>query len=395
MAQELSPHDQRTYRYRSVLPDMPDPELFLPFLREAHANGWYSNFGPLVLRFEQQLLSFFGGKGETCVTASNATAGLSAAILASGARGPVLVPAFTFPASLAAVLAAGAQPIVVDVDRDSWALSLRTLEPALERTKAAAVMLVAPFGMRRDFEKEIIFCRRRGIPVIIDSAAGLGVPRQGFGANEGVFEVFSMHATKPFAVGEGGAIFAHQNHDGALRAALNFGLRSYNQPGGPIWGFNGKMSEFHAAIGLAQLTRYGEIVNSRQAFVAAYQDRLAASKNATIPSDPSLAPWQIFPILLQDRLVADKMVRAAASAGLEIRRYYRPSLSHWPETLTTGPCPVAEELADRMCALPVRSTTSGNAFDEILEIVLASLDKATRDNFNHSKITNVYQISRV
>ena len=93
--------------------------------------------------------------------------------------------------------------------------------------------------------------------LIIDNAAGLGVARGQSalsGKNEAVREVFSLHATKPFGIGEGCAIFAPYSKVPSLRAAMNFGLQSHSANGEvqrPYWGINGKMSEVHAAIGLA------------------------------------------------------------------------------------------------------------------------------------------------
>ncbi len=336
-------------------------------------NGWYSNFGPLVRRFEAGLRASFGGADETCVTCCNATAGLSAALLATGRTGAVLVPAFTFPASLGAVRAAGMTPIVADVDAQTWSLSAPVLERAIAQTGATAVMLVMPFGIRRDWDAEIEICRDRGVAVVIDSASGLGAPRPKNGLRQGVFEVFSMHATKPFAVGEGGAIFAHRSHDGALRAALNFALDSHLTPEGPHWGFNGKMSEFHAAVGIAQLKRFDEVVVRRRAFAAGYRDRLSSYQGLVCPQDMNCASWQFFPVVLPSATSAERFIETAASAGIEIRRYYRPSLSRWPETRCFEPCPVAEDLAERLCVLPVRAGDEGG---EIVELVMAAFDRA-------------------
>ncbi len=99
-----------SYRYRLVAPDLPSPAEYLPLLEECHKNGVYSNFGPLARRLEAGLLAAFGSPEQSCVTCSNATAGLSAALLATGRTGQVLLPAFTFPASLGAVRAAGHEP---------------------------------------------------------------------------------------------------------------------------------------------------------------------------------------------------------------------------------------------------------------------------------------------
>jgi dTDP-4-amino-4,6-dideoxygalactose transaminase len=365
-----------SYRHRLVVPDLPAPADYLPLLEEIRQNGWYSNFGPLVRRLESQLLSMAGAPEETCVTCCNATAGLSAALLATGCRDRVLLPAFTFPASLGAVRAAGMTAIVADVDAGNWTLSPDLLDRSLAETGASVVMLVAPFGMRSAWEAELAICRKRGVAVVIDNASGLGGPRPPKGLGEDVFEVFSMHATKPFAVGEGGAIFAHRSHDAALRSALNFALDSYVKPEGPAWGFNGKMSEFHAAVGIAQLKRYREIVRRRQAFAANYRDRLAHRVEIVCPQDINCAPWQFFPVLLPNVMAAERFIEIAAAAGVEIRRYYRPSLSRWPETRCFEACPVAEDLADRMCVLPVRAVTTGPETEQIADLVFDALDRA-------------------
>jgi len=193
------------------VPDLPAPAEYLPLLQEIHQNRWYSNFGPLARRLESQLQTSFGAPEESSVTCSSATAGLSAALLAAGRADWVLLPAFTFPATLGAVRAAGMVPVVVDVDAQNWTLRGDRLDRALAETGAGAVILVAPFGMHKNWEAELAICRKRGAAVVVDSAAGLGGPRSAEGYGENVFEVFSMHATKPFAVGEGGVIFAHHS----------------------------------------------------------------------------------------------------------------------------------------------------------------------------------------
>ncbi len=364
-----------SYKHRLVVPDLPAPVEYLPLLEEIQQNGWYSNFGPLVRRLESALLGTIGAPEECCVTCCNATAGLSAALLATGRADRVLLPAFTFPASLGAVRAAGMTPIVADVDADSWTLG-GNLERAVAETGASMVMLVAPFGMRRDWQSALAVCRERGVAVVIDNASGLGGTRtsKGFGAD--VFEVFSMHATKPLGVGEGGVIFAHNSHDAALRSVLNFALNSHAQAHGPTWGFNGKMSEFHAAVALAQLNRIGDIVPRRQAFTAAYRDRLARYSNVICPQDVRCAPWQSFPVLLPTAAAAECFIATAAAAGVEIRRYYRPSLSRWPQTRCFEACPVAEDLADRMCVLPVRAAKADDEADPLVDLVLDALHQA-------------------
>jgi dTDP-4-amino-4,6-dideoxygalactose transaminase len=79
--------EQTAYRFRLVVPDLPQPESFLPYLQAVHDSGWFTNFGPLVRRLERELERIFGRNGEICVSASSATAGLSAALLALECKG--------------------------------------------------------------------------------------------------------------------------------------------------------------------------------------------------------------------------------------------------------------------------------------------------------------------
>jgi dTDP-4-amino-4,6-dideoxygalactose transaminase len=361
--------DVTEYRFPIVRPNLPAPKAWSRLLEEVYASRQFSNFGPLASRLERALRAAFGAEEGACVLTCNATAGLAACLVSQAIDGAVLVPAFTFPASASAVLMAGAKPLVMDVDRDNWIVSPSVLAETLGVTKAPAVMLVAPFGISQDFHEHIEVCRRHDALLVLDNAAGLGAPRQHVEKAPKVFEVFSMHATKPFAVGEGGIIFMNGMHEGNVREALNFALRSYDRPGGPRWGINGKMSEFHAAIGLAQMEIYELQGQARQLFIECYVDMLSEFAELVYPVDASRSLWQFFPVLLPSAAAATRLIARAAESGLEIRNYYRPSLSRWPGIECAHPCPVSEDLSERMCCLPVYSDASETERYEVLDIV--------------------------
>src|SRR5262249_56628721 len=107
---------------------------------------------------------------------------------------------------------------------------------------------------------------------------------------------------------EGGVIFAHRSHDAALRSVLNFALGSYENPEGPHWGFNGKMSEFHAAVGLAQLDRFDDMVVRRRAFAAVYRERLARYPELVCPQGMGCASWQSLPVLQPSVAAGDRLI---------------------------------------------------------------------------------------
>ena len=276
---------------------------------------------------------------------------------------------------MSAVLMARAHPLIVDVDRENWIVSPATFDEALGTTGAKAAMLVAPFGIRPDFHEHAEICRKHGALLLLDNAAGLGSAREITGNGTGIHEIYSLHVTKPFAVGEGGLIFAQRDQEDRLRAALNFALRSRAWPDGPRWGINGKMSEIHAAIGLAQLHRFQSFLSKRRHFAECYIEHLAPFSTLRFPRDSMRAPWQLFPVVLPSPKHAERFVERAAARGMEILRYYRPSLADWPHVTLAHPCPNAEWLSERMCCLPIYGDASTDEHDEIIAIVCRSLQE--------------------
>lgn len=364
------------FRFPTVRPAVPEPEDWLPYLRESYERHWFTNFGPVATRFEAALAAQFGEADDAFVAASSATAALTACLIAEGVRGTVLVPAFTFPASAAAIRMAEAEPALIDVDPASWACDLASLERGLDRTGAKAVMLVAPFGITQDFSRHVALCEARGVVVIVDNAAGLGGGGRARRALRGTaYEVYSLHATKPFALGEGGAIQCPKDRVGRLRSALNFGLPwEANRSGGR--GINGKMPEVSAAIGMAVLADYPDTLVARRRQARHYIEMIARFDGVSICRSLGALPWQVFPCLMPSARAADTVTAALVRRGLEARRYYRPSLTQWGGIAAVDDCPVSEDLAERMVCLPIYSDASAPEITEMHGVVDASLAAA-------------------
>jgi dTDP-4-amino-4,6-dideoxygalactose transaminase len=346
----------------------------LPHFEQSYAERWFSNFGPAARQFEAALTERFCHRNEIITSASSATSGIAAALIARDVQGSVVVPAYTFPATGAAALMAGAEPAVIDVALESWIPSPDRLEQIVSSQKVAAVVLVSPFGIRQDFSAHLSVCLERQIPVVVDSAAGLGtrtVPLP----DASCFEVYSLHATKAFPIGEGGAVRSRASEAGALRRALNFGLEAGAAIPG-CWGINGKLSEISAAIGLAVLSEFEAVVRHRQSVAAQYIECLRRFPDMVFPTDPERAPWQVFPVLLPSAGAAEKFMQRAGAESLQIRWSYRPTLDNWPRTRSCGDCANARLLSERMVTLPVYSDMTEDELGEILGIVQRSLDDA-------------------
>lgn len=355
-------------------PSLPSPETWGGYLDESYKSKYFSNFGPLATRLADRMTAAYlceeGYKGVLC--ASN-TAGLTASLQALSLAGKkVAIPDFTFAATPSAVLSAGAEPVVCDVDPVTWELSAEGLAAAFEaHPDIACVIHVRPFGLIRDIEPIRAICREKGVQLVIDAAAGLAAPsdKVSFGSSDGEIEVFSLHATKVFAIGEGGFIAAPKALMKKIKAAMNFGFnpdRTYCE------GQNGKIDEFRAAIGLAMLEIMDQTVERRRKHAEFYQKIFSQYDGFQTAEVPGPTPWSTFPVLF-DRPVTAQVLGIFGDQGVEVKKYYWPGVLNGYKggrTLHAMPVPKSECLQERCACFPVYSDFSaetGNLLEDRVE----------------------------
>ena len=360
------------YRFPAIRPEVPPMSQWSRHMERAETNEWYTNFGDLSLQLEREIMSRWGFPGSAVVCTNNGTSAISAPLIAEGMSGPILLPAFTFPATYSAIKMAGCESQLLDVSLESWIVDAEELDKRFGETGARAAVLVSPFGLSCDFSQHIEIARRHSATLVIDSAAGLGLSRHDVESTGHVYEAFSMHATKPFGVGEGGVIFAPEQSSSTIRSALNFGLPTRFGAEVADWGINGKISEAHAAVGLAVLETLDARLERRRALAERYIARLAGTEGIDFRSDPAMSTWQVFPVLLPTSAAASALVDTARQLGMEVRRYYRPSLTRW---IRGQKCPNSDSLADRMICFPVYSCNDDTA-KEMADIVKESITRS-------------------
>jgi dTDP-4-amino-4,6-dideoxygalactose transaminase len=356
-------------KYPFVRPVVPRPESWLGDLEEAYARRYFTNFGAQEQKLTALLAARFAGPDTAVTLTCNATAGLTAALIASGVQGKVVVPAFTFPATLQAVLAARCEPVLSDVDPNTWEMSEQSLAAVLRREKCAAAMPVRVFGLVRDLSPLLRTAAEHGLEVVVDAAAALGVAR--VQAQPNVCEVFSLHATKSFGIGEGGAIFAQASRKQDVVAALNFGLDPQRRFG---FGINGKMSELQAVVGLALASELTRLVAGRRTMAERY-DVFLARYPVTLPAQRGPTAWSNYPLLLPRGADAAKVEEEGMRRGLQIRRYYFPSLGRGYKGSfgSRFETPVADELSERAICFPLYADASDEELEEILAIAAQAL----------------------
>jgi dTDP-4-amino-4,6-dideoxygalactose transaminase len=266
---------------------------------------------------------------------------------------------------------AGCRPVVVDVAADDWLTDSAALEEAFAAKDIAAAVLVVPFGIACDLSRLLEICSRHGVPVVIDNASGLGGPLNAL--PERAVEVYSMHATKPFAIGEGGAIRMRPEMLRGFRYALNFGLERGVPHGG--WGINGKLPEVLAAIGMAVLDDYDVVLKVRQGVAQKYIELLRGFSGLKFRQMAAAAPWHGFPVRFPSSHSVEAFVADLAAKSVDIRRYYRPSLEDWPGSTKIRTCPNARRHADTTVSLPVYADVAAEELDILLAIVGAALER--------------------
>lgn len=353
-----------------IAPNPPRLSQMADALARIEASGIYSNHGPEVRALERDVTArLFGGRGAT-LAVNNATNGLMIALadaVGPGGRGRMaLMPGFTFAATAQAAWWAGLVPLVCDVDPDDWSASAREEERLLQRHGAnvAAIVPYATFGRAIDLERYRWLAARHGVAVVVDAAASLGT-RDAEGINVGAGSpfpvVFSMHATKPFAVGEGGLI-----HCGdasvieRLRAAANFGFTHPRTA--TIPGLNAKLPEVLAAMARAKLDTFDHTCARRDAVVHAYRAALGARFTVQAASAGAQAHG-FFPVLLPRGCDRAGVIAALARDGIGAGAYFSPHLGEQPwvrDVATVEPTPVCDDLSARMLSLPVTDVMSAD-----------------------------------
>ena len=346
-----------------LVAELPTLDRLAPYLERIDRSRWYSNFGPLVQELEQRLAASFqrgGRRAPTVVTVGNGTVGIELALRALDLppNAPVLVPALTFVATANAVLSAGLRPVVWDVDPDSWLLTPESADEAADEFPIRAVVPVATYGCPQDTEGWARFHARTGIPIVIDAAAGFG-NQTDCGPT---CSIFSLHATKPLAAGEGGFVVTRDAKLArAVRQLSNFGINLVDPKSAPIGavtmiGTNGKMSEYHAAVGLASLDAWLDNSARRRVLYQSYTEsiRTIPGLRTTWQQAPDDCVRSVCCLLLDSARRRDRAESMLDSLGIGTRRWYLPLLDRHPAFahMAHRPTPVAYDLAERLLGIP-------------------------------------------
>lgn len=353
---------------RPVFPPLAD---FQDAFGEALATGQVTNNGMWVQTFEERLSAFLG---VPTLVFSSGQAALLAMLRAAGiTSGEVITPSFTFAATPHAIVWSGARPVFAEI-RDDMSFGVDPEDVERKITKeTTAILAVCPYGIPCDYAGLEAVAKRHGIPLLIDSAAAFGarVEDQLVGSR-GDAQIFSFHATKAFATMEGGALCTNDaNLISAARAIRNFGLEGADAV---LAGFNGKMLEVCAMIGLLKLDVFEAEANQRRNCVQRISKGLSdmdwlSTGRAPEGVDPI---WLYLPVTINTEkfgLDRDSVCDMLATQNLMVRKYYSPAchqMSAYANCETRG-LQITERMASEVVALPIYNNMTTAECDGIVE----------------------------
>ena len=321
--------------------------------------GWISSCGKYVEAFERQFAAFC--EVEHALTCSNGTVALHLALMALGV-GPgdeVLLPTLTYVATANAVLYCGASPVFVDSDPRTWNMDVSAIEKKVSpRTKA--IIVVHLYGLPVDMDPVTAVARRHGLRVIEDAAEAHGARYNGRPVGSiGDIATFSFYGNKVITCGEGGMVVTR---DGDLARQVRVLKGQGMDPQRRYWfdvvGYNYRMTNIGAAIGLAQLEKVQWHIKRRRENAAWYREDLSACPHLVLQAE---MPWAesvhwMTTVLLADQpaLERDEVMKRLAEDGIETRPVFYPmhALPMYAARSAGERFPVADRVAARGFNLP-------------------------------------------
>jgi perosamine synthetase len=338
--------------------------------------------GPETAAFEQALAAYVGVRHAVAVNSGTAALHLIVKALGLGPGDEVLVPSFTFAASVNAILYEGARPVFVEPEPDTYNLDVADLERRIT-PRTRAVMAVDVFGHPADWDGLERVARRHGLPVIDDCCEAIGATHRGRRLGSlGTAGAFAFYPNKQMTTGEGGMVVTD---DAALaehcRSCANQG-RGFMGP----WlrhdrlGYNYRLDELSAALGRSQLARLDGFLAKRARVAARYTERLACLDGVRPPVvRPGVGmSWFVYVVTLAEGCDRDRTIAGMEREGVPARGYFAPV--HIQPYIRErfgdlrGTLPRTEAIAKRTLALPFHN----NLGEAEIERVLAALRRNLR-----------------
>lgn len=357
-------------------PDITDVEI--QAVTDVLKSRWLS-LGPKVPEFEKAFASYLGCKH--AVACNSGTSGLHMMMLAAGV-GPgdeVITSTFSFIASANCIEMVGAKPVFVDIDPISLNMDPRKVQKAVtEKTKA--ILSVHIFGLSCEAAEICDFASSVDLPVLEDACESLGATAYGRKVGDGTYGIgaaWGFYPNKQITTGEGGMVTTNDDaFADKIRTYRNQGRRPNSKAGWLIhedMGFNFRLDEMSAALGVAQMSRIDEILARREDVANRYSALLRPMKDKIIlPMELAgfRRSWFVYPFILRQGWSRDRMVEELGKLGIQCGKYFAPPIhlqAFYSEKYgyRHGDFPISEGISNQILALPFHTNLSSSQVDEV------------------------------
>ena len=352
---------------------LPPLENYTEYLRHIWAEGQVTNNGNLEKRLAEKLKNFLNVENIELVC--NGTMALQLAVRALKLKGEIITTPFSYIATSTAIVWEGCTPVFTDIENKTFCINPDLIEPAItERT--CAIMATHVYGYPCDVEKIENIANRYNLKVIYDAAHCFGACLNGRSLTDyGDISTLSFHATKIFHTAEGGAVIC-KGDEIAKRVFL---MKKFGHIGEDEYldiGTNAKLSELHAAMGLCVLPKVSDLISLRKNCAELY-DRLLEGLGLQRPVMVKGLEYNYayYPIIFSSHESMMNARNGLIEKNIIPRRYFYPSLNTLSYLANSIPvrCPISEDIANRVLALPVSHLLSKDDIVKISDILRKSL----------------------
>lgn len=355
-------------------PDLSGNEL--KYLSECVKTNWVSSAGDFIKRFERKFADICGARH--AASCSNGTVALHLAMeaLDIGPGDEVIVPNLTFAATANAVMHAGATPVLADIERKSWNIDPKEIQRRIT-AKTKAVIPVHLYGNPCDMDAIMKIARKHDLSVIEDCAEAHGALYKGKHVGSiGHIGCFSFYGNKIITTGEGGMCITD---DEALLKRINLlknhGMDPERKYWHPVVGYNYRMTNMQAAVGLAQLERFDSLVGRKREIASWYNKGLKElAEDGLVELHPEVpgtkGTYWLYSILLTDSfgMSRDELAARLRKKDIETRPLFYP-LNIMPPYNTGEHFPVSEDVAARGITLPSSTTLKRDEVQRVVDAI--------------------------
>ncbi|WP_269465851.1 aminotransferase class I/II-fold pyridoxal phosphate-dependent enzyme [Picosynechococcus sp. PCC 7117] len=350
-------------------------EKELSYVTECVLTGWVSSAGKFVTRFEEMMADFCGTRYAIATSSGTTALHLALLSLGIGCGDEVIVPSLTFIATANAVSYTGARPVFVDSETETWNLDPDLIEQSIT-PQTKAIIPVHLYGHPCNLDPILEIANRYNLSVIEDAAEAQGALYKGkIVGGIGDLGTFSFYGNKIITTGEGGIVVTNRSDLAEkVRILRDHGMSSQKRYWHPVLGYNYRMTNIQAALGVAQMERVDGIIAAKKRIAQAYTTGLQNVAGIQLPPEADWANsvFWLYSILIDDQafeMDRDRLMEVLKSKNIETRPLFPPL--HLQPIYNQGEVlPIAEKLSKQGLSLPSAISMSNSDIQRTIEAII-------------------------